>query len=607
MKFREKISLMFKKSEITRLLLLLFGMIIMAILEVAGITTILPFIAVLASPELIHENIYLSEVYRFFNFQTDQSMIVFLGLFVLISLLISNSYQVFMTWAITIFSNLQNARISIRLLNHYMSQPYSFFLGRNTSELQKNILVETSAAITGVIMGSLQVVSKIITALFLISLLIYVDYKIAVTVAIILGGSYLIIFMLIRKKLAFIGSETVKENFYLYKTSGEALSGFKDIKLSGSYKNFVEQFSLPSKALANYHTQSNLVATLPRYLLEIIAFGGIISIIISLISRSGLTDTQSILPILSLYVMAGYRLLPALQQIYSGISRIKFHAPSFEIIVNEFLIFDNQEIESTKYNGTLKFEERLEMVDWSFYYENSSTAALTKINLIIHPNTTIGIVGSTGSGKTTIVDALLGLLHTKSGKILVDGIEINAQNVSLWQQKIGYVPQSIYLIDDTIEANISFAKMSKEVDIEKVIKAAKLANLHEFVMSLPEQYKTIIGERGVRLSGGQCQRIGIARALYDDPKVLVFDEATSSLDGITENAIMDAIQILSHNKTIIMIAHRLTTVKECDLIHFMSEGKIVESGTYQQLITNNQEFQKLALVNTNENNKKLEI
>ena len=372
------------------------------------------------------------------------------------------------------------------------------------------------------------------------------------------------------------------------------MSGIKDIKLHSSEGEFLKRFAVPSKKLQHYHAQKTIISFLPRYLFEVIAFGGIVGIIISLLSTNTLNNANTILPIISLYVMAGYRLMPALQQIYSGLSDIKFNHPAFEALVLDFSSSTNEKVEQIKH-ATIPFKDKFEISQLSFSYENSNTKTLDELNLIIYPNTTVGIVGSTGAGKTTLIDLILGLLAPESGSISLDGVEINKHNISAWQNIIGYVPQSIYLTDDTIEANIAFAKSRDEINIDKAIKAAKMANLHEFITtSLPEQYKTFIGERGVRLSGGQLQRIGIARALYHDPTVLVLDEATSSLDGITENAIMDAINNLSHEKTIIMIAHRLSTVKECDLIHFMSNGKIIESGTYQQLIASNKEFKKMA-------------
>ena len=593
MTFQEKIKVIFTKAELVRLIYIFIGILIMGFFEVIGVSSIAPFIAVVTSPELIHENIYLNSLYVFFDFQTEVSFIVFIGICVISILFISNGYLAFMNSVITYFSCMQTSRLQIRLLENYLMKPYSFFLDRNTSDLGKNILVEVNRVTTGYIMQLLQVFSKIIIALFLFSLLLFVNPTVAITVIVVLGSAYWGIFKLVRQRLQKIGEATTKGNFIYYRTAGEAMSGIKDIKLRSSEDEFTKRFAVPSKKLHGYHAQKTIIAFLPRYLFEVIAFGGIVGIIISLLSTTTLANAKTILPVISLYVMAGYRLMPALQQIYSGVTNIKFNHSAFETLVLEFSSFTNEKVKQRKH-ARVPFKDKFEISQLSFSYENSHTKILDELNLIVYPNTTVGIVGSTGAGKTTLIDLILGLLVPESGSVSLDGVEINKHNISAWQNNIGYVPQSIYLTDDTIEANIAFAKSRDEINIDKAIKAAKMANLHEFITTLPEQYKTFVGERGVRLSGGQRQRIGIARALYHDPTVLVLDEATSSLDGITENAIMDAINNLSHEKTIIMIAHRLSTVKECDIIHFMSNGQITDSGTYQQLIDSNEEFKTMA-------------
>ena len=405
---------------------------------------------------------------------------------------------------------------------------------------------------------------------------------------------YTLIFKLVKLKLYNLGLATTKDNFKLLKAVNEAMSGIKDIKLRGSEKEFINRFSLPSINIANYQAQKTLIAALPRYLLEIVAFGGIVAIIISLISiNKGMIST--IIPVISLYVMASYRLMPAFQQIYSGLSGIKFDLPAFENIVHEFSGSNVEKKEQVSDSDTpISFDEKLQINKLDFTYESSEIPVLNNLDLTIYPNTTVGLVGLTGSGKTTLVDIILGLLTPESGVILLDELEIDSNNKSAWQKNIGYVPQSIFLTDDTIIRNIAFAVPDDEISIEKAEKAAKMANLHEFITTLPKQYNTLVGERGIRLSGGQRQRIGIARALYYNPEILVLDEATSSLDGITEEIIIDAIKSLSHKKTIIMIAHRLSTVKECDVIHLINNGKIVDSGTYEHLMTHSDEFRRMA-------------
>jgi len=593
MTFKEKSIILFTKSELIRLIFIFIGILIMGFFEVVGVSSIVPFIAVITSPEVIHENIYLNWLYGFFDFQTEVNFILFLGICVILILLISNGYQAFMNSTIAYFTASIAHRLQVRLLEKYLMQPYSFFLARNTSDLGKNVLHEVSRVTNGFIMQLLIVTSKIIITFFLFSLLLFVNALVAITVTVVLGGAYWVIFKLVKQKLQKMGEKVFEHNFLFYRTTTEAMSGIKDIKLHSSEGEFLERVAVPSKKIQRYYAQKTIISFLPRYLFEVIAFGGIVAIIMSLISANTVGDAKTFMPVLTLYVMAGYRLMPALQTIYSGFTSIKFNHPSFEKLVLDFSSSTNEKVEKIKHDK-IQFKDKLEINQLSFSYENSDIRTLDKLNMTVYSNTTVGIVGSTGSGKTTLIDLILGLLVPESGFISLDGIEINKHNISAWQNDIGYVPQSIYLTDDTIEANIAFAKSRDEINIDKAIKAAKMANLHEFITTLPDQYKTFVGERGIRLSGGQRQRIGIARALYHNPRVLVLDEATSSLDGITESAIMDAIKNLSHKKTIIMIAHRLSTVKGCDIIHFMSNGQIIESGTYQQLIESNEEFKRMA-------------
>ena len=306
-------------------------------------------------------------------------------------------------------------------------------------------------------------------------------------------------------------------------------------------------------------------------------------------SQSGTFSTA--LPIISLYVFAGYRLMPAAQMIYSSFTQLTFASPSIEK-----LYYDIKNLNPTNLdrdNGVLPFKKMISLKNICYNYPNASRTALKNINLNISFNDTVGLVGATGSGKTTIVDIILGLLEAQKGTLEIDGKVITKHNTQSWQRSIGYVPQHIYLSDDTVAANIAFGQEPRDFDENKIQKASKIANLHEFVMhELPNQYQTTIGERGVRLSGGQRQRIGIARALYFNPQVLILDEATSALDNLTEKIVMDAVNNLSKHKTIILIAHRLSTVKKCDKIFLLEKGELKNEGTFDELININENFRK---------------
>jgi ATP-binding cassette subfamily C protein len=335
----------------------------------------------------------------------------------------------------------------------------------------------------------------------------------------------------------------------------------------------------------------------PRYVLETVAFGGIIIITLYLLLLK--KDMNQVLPILSLYAYAGYRLMPALQNMFAGVARARYFLPSLDIlhqnIKSHFEEATTHSSSVSKRHKPLIFEDHIKFDNVSFRYPGCTEPVIKQLSMVIRANTTIGLVGATGAGKTTLVDIISGLLRPESGRLLVDNEEISQNNIFSWQQSIGYVPQQIYLLDDALCRNVAFGISDDDIDRQAVIDALKIANLYDFVSrELPNGLDAIIGERGICLSGGQRQRLGLARALYHRPKMLILDEATSAVDGITENVIMDALAALDHQKTIVVIAHRIATVKECDLIFIMDDGKIVDSGTYNQLIESNKCFRAMA-------------
>ena len=352
-------------------------------------------------------------------------------------------------------------------------------------------------------------------------------------------------------------------------------------------KTYVERFSDPAKIFARNQASATVLRQLPRFALEAIAFGGIMLVILYLLKQTG--TFSNALPVVSLYAFAGYRLMPALQQIYASITLLTFVGPSLDRLHNDIKSLKPFNVEQDQ--GVLSFNKSIALKNIHYNYPNSPRTALKDINLIIPAKTTVGLVGATGCGKTTMVDIILGLLEAQKGTLKVDGQVITKQNCKAWQRSIGYVPQHIYLSDDTIAANIAFGVDAKDINQEAVEKASKIANSHQFIIEeLPNQYQTTIGERGVRLSGGQRQRIGIARALYHKPKVLILDEATSALDNETEKAVMDAVNNLGKNITIILIAHRLTTVKKCDIIFKLEKGQLVGEGTFDKLLKSDDNF-----------------
>tara|TARA_B100000795_G_scaffold193746_1_gene148025 strand:+ start:167 stop:1936 length:1770 start_codon:yes stop_codon:yes gene_type:complete len=588
MKTFKKLLFLLTPHERKRAGLLLMMIIIMAFLDMIGVASILPFMAVLTNPSLIETNDILNTIFQassIFGVENDQQFLLVLGIFVFIFLITSLIFKALTTYAQVRFVQMRQFSIGKRLVEGYLQQPYAWFLNRNSSDLGKSILSESGQVVANGLGPLLEVIARGMLAITLITLLIIADPKLALSVGFSLGTAYGLIFYFTKNYLNFLGKNSLKNNQLRFTSISEAFGAIKEIKVGGLEQTYIKLFSKPAQTFHQNYASSQLVAQLPRYFLEAISFGGILIIILYSISKTG--SFNSALPIISLYIFAGYRLLPALQQIYGSFTQLAFVGPSLNRLYED--LKNLKPINTNQDQGVLSLNKKITLKNIHYNYPNTSRVALEGINLSISAKSTIGIIGSTGSGKTTTVDIILGLLEAQKGTLEVDGKIITKKNSRSWQRSIGYVPQHIYLSDDTVAANIAFGVESKDIDQEAVEKASRVANLHNFIIDeLPKQYQTITGERGIRLSGGQRQRVGIARALYHKPKVLIFDESTSALDNKTEQVVMDAVYNLNKEVTIILITHRLSTVKNCDTIFRLDKGKLVAQGTYQELIVGNQ-------------------
>ena len=578
--------------------LLFVLMIVMGILEVTGVASIMPFIAVVANPEKIHTIHLLKILYNYLGFDNSYHFLFFLGSVTLFLVIGSLSVKALTMWALNRFTHMRAYTFSYRLLRGCLNQPYPWFLDRNSADLGKSILSEVGLVINGSLMPALQLVSQIVVAVFLIILVIAVEYKVAFTAVFILGGVYVSIYAMLRRFLARIGVDRVRANRERFKIAQEALGGIKDVKILGLEEGYLRSFSKSAKRYARRQSTNQIIGILPKFLLQGIAFGGILAILLALLVTKE-ADLAEVLPLMALYAFAGSRLLPALQLIYNSLTKLRFSKPALDLLhkdlheVAEMLHKSGEHMHEMIINP-VRLQNQIELRDISYTYPNSKFPALNHFTLRIKVGTTIAIVGSTGAGKTTAADLILGLLVSQRGGLFIDGEQIIDRNIRAWQRNIGYVPQHIFLSDDTVAANIAFGQTGENIDMKRVERAAQIAELHSFVKKmLPDGYQTTVGERGVRLSGGQRQRIGIARALYLDPEVLILDEATSALDNVTEMSVMEAVHNIGHRKTIIIIAHRLTTIKRCDEIHFLENGKIMGTGSYQDLIEKNDGFKEM--------------
>ncbi len=570
-------------QELRRGILLFFMILVMALLDTIGVASVLPFMAVLTNPDIIQTNLILNNIFHatsFFGVVNEIQFIFFLGIFLFATLIISLAFKSLTIYAQLRFIHMREYTIGKRLLEGYLHQPYTWFLSRHSADIGKTILSEITIVIQQGLSPLILLVANSTVTISLILLLVIVNPILALMVGCILSIAYAIIYTFARQYLNKIRKIRLKNNQTRFTAVSEAFGAAKDVKVRGLEKNFIQRFSNAAQIFARSNSSALAIQQIPRFALEGVAFGSVILIMLYMISQDG--SFNDALPIVSLYVFAGYRLMPALQQVYSSITQLRFIGPSVNSLSDDLKNLKSDT--SSNAHNVFSINKSIVLKNIYYSYPNTSRSALKDISIIIPAKTNVGFVGATGSGKTTTVDIILGLLEAQEGTLEVDGQVITKENVRSWQRSIGYVPQQIYLSDDTVSANIAFGEEYKNINQDAVEKASKIANIHNFVMEeLPNQYQTTIGERGIRLSGGERQRIGIARALYHNPKVLILDEATSSLDNQTEKTVMDAVNKLSKDILIILIAHRLNTVKNCDNIFFLEKGKLKKQGTFKEL------------------------
>ena len=593
-KMLPKLFVLLTPRERLHVYLLCAGSVVAAVFDVVGVVSIVPFIAVVANPEIIDTNHWLNLAYTNLGFESANRFLMFLGTVVLGLLIANNMFRALFAWVRIKFTFSSEQSLARRLLERYLAQPYIFFLNRNTAELGRNILNEASTVIRGILGHCISVVEKSISALFMVVLLLVVNVWLSAATLLILGCVYGGFYLFIRTRLATWGKQRLKANLNRFMLSHEAMSGVKDLKVLGREHYFLSRFAKSCDSYTRCASKSSILGLMPAYVLEVVAFGGILSIVLYFLARE--EGLAQLLPVLAVFVFAARRIMPALQTIFSDTATLRYNAPTLDVIHADFVKTDGfkNTFEAAEVKPLL-LKKALCLQDVSFCYPGRDEPIISDLSLEVKANTTIGIVGSTGSGKTTLIDIIIGMLAPRVGSIAVDGVLVDESNRASWQRNLGYVPQHIYLSDDTVARNIAFGIPDEYIDMDCIIRAARVANIAEFIETdLPSGYDTLIGERGVRLSGGQRQRIGIARALYHDPDVLVLDEATSALDGITEEAVMDSIRALTNRKTIIMIAHRITTVKDCDMIYLMEYGHIIAKGAYIELMDSSEKFRAMS-------------
>ena len=568
-------------------------LVIMTFAEVASIFSITPFMALVGDPSILQKEGFLRILYEKSNLDEPYKFIFYLGFVVLAILIISALISIFITWRLAMFATKIGVEIGDRLYSHYLNRDWLFHTMKSSSNLTEKISTETYRITHMFLLPLMYMNARLFLTLFVFLILLVYDPIVSIICLIVFSITYIIIIKLARARLE-INSKNISAMFLeRFKLMSDSFGGIKEVLLLDKSSEFKKSFIKAGNKLAYSEGLNRAIALVPRYFMELIGFASMIALVLYLIANSK-GNLGLLLPILSIYAIAGVKLLPALQQIYNSIVTIQGNLSAYESI-REDLININMDIEQKVEDNQQVWSKHNEisLKNITFNYPHKKSFALKDVSLVIKPNTTVGFVGTSGSGKSTLIDVIIGLIKPQQGEITIDRTPLIRQNLRTWQNKIGIVPQVIFLTEGTISENVAFGIPQDLINHEQVKKVLKLAYLEEWVLGLENGVHSKVGERGIQLSGGQKQRIGIARALYYEADVLVFDEATSALDGITEKAIMRAINDFTGKKTLIMIAHRLTTVQKCDKIFMMNNGSIVDSGTYQQLLKKNEQFKKM--------------
>lgn len=560
---------MLTEAERRQAVILIFMMLLGTVLETLGVGLVVPVLTLITQSDVGEKYpIYQSAIAHLGN--PDQHLIVLYAMLILVLVyLVKSTFLLILTWFQMRFAFGVQAQISHRLFGIYLLQPYAFHLKRNSAKLIHNVITEVNLITGNALLPGMIFISEVMVLIGLSCLLFFMEPIGASIVVLVLGGASWAFHFSTHKRIEKWGGERqYHERFRLHHLQ-QGLNGVKEIKVLGRELKFLENYEAHNLQSARVGMMHSTLAQLPRLWIEMVAISGLAILVITMFARG--SSVESILPSLGLFAAAAFRLMPSVNRLLSSLQSLRYGLPMIKIL-DEELNLSTSSI-NVAIGVDFKFQSEIELRNIDYFYANTSTPSLQNISLKIRRGESIGFIGPSGSGKSTIVDIILGLLEATKGEVLVDGVNIQ-ENLRGWQKQIGYVPQTIYLTDDTLLRNIAFGVADDEINMKSVASAINDAQLGEFIEQLPEGLQTVVGERGVRISGGQRQRIGIARALYHDPSILILDEATSALDVKTEAEVMDSIKALHQSKTIIIVAHRLSTVEHCDHLFKLNSGHL---------------------------------
>jgi ABC-type multidrug transport system fused ATPase/permease subunit len=559
--------------------LVMFLGILGTAVETFGIGLVIPVMTTMSKATPGNSGSVLQPLFDFFGVQAVGTMVGVAVLSIVVAFMVKNVYQLFYNWYITKFSNYSVQQLSSMLFRSFLRRPYTFHLQRNSSELLNVVQSEV-----GMTVGLVTSTTSLLKETLLggsVAVLMFITEPVAAcsTVAILLVGT-LLYTKVTKPRIIRMGQQRQKIQAPLTRYLLQGFGGVKDIQVLGRADDFSTQFEKQNLIVQDAQLRYGVVKQIGPMWTELLAMSGLTVVVWVMVWQG--RAPERIIPLLGLFVIATWRFVPSINNVISLINSLRYSQPAVESLYNEFEYIKSQsEIVKTQ----AKFTDKIEMRNLTFSYANTPAPSLRDVNIVVRKGETVGFIGPSGAGKSTLVDVILGLLPPSSGELLVDGVNLHEHNLE-WQSTIGYVAQAIYLTDDTIRRNVAFGIAEKEIDEVALERALKSAQLWDFVESLPEKAHTIVGERGIRVSGGQRQRIGIARALYHEPQVLVLDEATSSLDMETETEVMSAIRALQGFKTILIVAHRLSTVQHCDRVYRIEDATIVAEGTLEELTKN---------------------
>lgn len=571
--------------EKLKVIVIFVGAVCMSLLGAAGIAPILPFIQLAADRSLVWENEYTKQVLVHLDFITRDNVLYYAGIGVMVFIFLAAASNLAFRWLMVRFTWGIANTMALRLLENYCYSPYEIFLTKDTKKMSFKILNEITTMATGILLPVAHLFASIFTALFLFILMLIVDFQISVIIFLTVGSTYVGIYFLFENHIKKLGETRVDNATRRFAAAEEILQNIKTTKVFGKELFFLQKFSHASHKFTEAQSKAPLYMDSPKSIIETITFGIIIGVVLYI--EAFLGGLNAYIPKLSLFALAGYRLLPALQQCYFSLTDIKYNLPGLDKLHADILELPFEIAKANKEDeppDSINYHNEISLKDVHFKYPVADEKLFNGIYLSIKKGQRIAFIGSTGSGKSTLVDLIMGLLTPEAGGVYVDNHLLQKSDWQAWRNRVGYVPQEIFLINESVQENIAFGLDDSEISTEALLDAARIADIKEFIETeLGEGFATKVGERGIRLSGGQKQRIGLARALYHKPDVLVLDEATSALDNKTEKSIMNSIDKLPLDLTIIMVAHRLTTVKDCDVIYVLNKGEIVDHGSYDEL------------------------